>query len=123
MKLRDESPVDQRLSRLHRAGAGLCGAALPAFHGHGRSDGLSFSCTLAAPDPPADIPAFDGRKVPFGFVTGLVIATFGRDGRLSGELSPHEPCWGRRDPRPAGHDGSPVPLRGQRPADLAGRAG
>ncbi|MFD8596034.1 DUF4383 domain-containing protein [Kitasatospora sp. NPDC059646] len=45
MELHDELPADRRLSRIHRAGAALCGAALLVFGCLGLADGLPFFTT------------------------------------------------------------------------------
>ncbi|GAA5019228.1 DUF4383 domain-containing protein [Kitasatospora paranensis] len=45
MDLRDELPVDHRLARVYRIGAGLCGAALLVFGCLGLADGLDFFST------------------------------------------------------------------------------
>lgn len=45
MDLRDELPLDHRLARVYRYGAGLCGAALLVFGCLGLADGLAFFST------------------------------------------------------------------------------
>ncbi|MCG6498403.1 DUF4383 domain-containing protein [Kitasatospora sp. A2-31] len=45
MDFRDELPVDHRLARVYRVGAGLCGVALLVFGCLGLSDGLAFFST------------------------------------------------------------------------------
>ncbi|MFD7984316.1 DUF4383 domain-containing protein [Kitasatospora indigofera] len=175
MKLHDDLPVDHRLSRVYRVGAGLCGTALLVFGCLGLADGLSFFSTdgepiaglssngllslvsivvavvliagtviggnnastvnitvgtlfvlsgfanLAVLDSSANILAFRIQNVLFSFVMGLVIATFGMYGRVSGRLPYDNPYWRHRHPRPAGRtDAAPVAER-PRPASLPGR--
>ncbi|MFJ1755461.1 DUF4383 domain-containing protein [Kitasatospora sp. NPDC088134] len=45
MDLRDELPVDHRLGRVYRYGAGLCGVVLLVFGLLGATDGLAFFST------------------------------------------------------------------------------
>ncbi|MFJ5228523.1 DUF4383 domain-containing protein [Kitasatospora sp. NPDC088391] len=45
MDLRDELPVDHRLARVYRYGAGLCGVVLLVFGLLGATDGLAFFST------------------------------------------------------------------------------
>ncbi|WP_371483833.1 DUF4383 domain-containing protein [Kitasatospora sp. NBC_00315] len=45
MDFRDELPVDHRLARVYRVGAGLCGAALLVFGCLGLTDGLAYFST------------------------------------------------------------------------------
>ncbi|MEV4614935.1 DUF4383 domain-containing protein [Kitasatospora sp. NPDC049258] len=49
MDFRDELPVDHRLARVYRVGAGLCGAALLVFGCLGLADGLAFFSTSGEP--------------------------------------------------------------------------
>ncbi|MFD0256817.1 DUF4383 domain-containing protein [Kitasatospora indigofera] len=175
MKRHDDLPVDHRLSRVYRVGAGLCGTALLVFGCLGLADGLSFFSTdgepiaglssngllslvsivvavvliagtviggntastvnitvgtlfvlsgfanLAVLDSSANILAFRIQNVLFSFVMGLVIATFGMYGRVSGRLPYDNPYWRHRHPRPAGRtDAAPVAER-PRHASLPGR--
>ncbi|PYC64801.1 DUF4383 domain-containing protein [Streptomyces tateyamensis] len=174
MKLHDVLPVDHRLSRIYRAGAGLCGAALLVFGCLGLAHGLSFFSThgeriaglssngllslvsvvtalvlvggalvggnvastvnitvgalfvlsgfvnLALLDSTANILAFRIQNVLFSFVMGLVIATFGMYGRVSGKLPLDNPYWSHRHPRAAERDGAPALAGGTRPAGLPG---
>ncbi|MCG6494343.1 hypothetical protein [Kitasatospora sp. A2-31] len=61
MRQQNEVPADHRLSRLPRAGAGRCGAALLAFGAPGRADGLSSSAARSTASP---APAREGRRRP-----------------------------------------------------------
>ncbi|MEU7095862.1 DUF4383 domain-containing protein [Kitasatospora aureofaciens] len=175
MKLHEELPVDHRLSRVYRAGAGLCGAALLAFGCLGLSDGLPFFSTdgekiaglssngllslvsvvtaavllggaliggniastvnitvgalfvlsgfvnLALLDSSANILAFRIQNVLFSFVMGLVIATFGMYGRVSGKLPLDNPYWRHRHPGPSERHDSPALPLGSPAAGLPGR--
>ncbi|MFE9425931.1 DUF4383 domain-containing protein [Kitasatospora sp. NPDC006697] len=158
MKLRDELPVDHRLSQVYRFGAGLCGAALFVFGFLGFANGLAFFSTsgetiaglssngllslvsvvtavvlvggavvggntastinitvgtlfflsgfvnLAVLDSSANILAFHIQNVLFSFAMGLVIATFGMYGRVSGKLPRDNPYWRHRHAGGAGVD-------------------
>ncbi|MFI9162085.1 DUF4383 domain-containing protein [Kitasatospora aureofaciens] len=175
MKLHEELPVDHRLSRVYRAGAGLCGAALLVFGCLGLSDGLPFFSTdgekiaglssngllslvsvvtaavllggalvggniastvnitvgalfvlsgfvnLALLDSPANILAFRIQNVLFSFVMGLVIATFGMYGRVSGTLPLDNPYRRHRHPGPSDRQDAPALPLGSRAAGLPGR--
>ncbi|WP_299534345.1 DUF4383 domain-containing protein [uncultured Streptomyces sp.] len=48
MKLRDEFPLDHRLARVYRVGAGLCGILLLVFGALGFADQLAFFDTAGA---------------------------------------------------------------------------
>ncbi|MER7667502.1 DUF4383 domain-containing protein [Kitasatospora sp. NPDC096128] len=176
MKLHEELPVDHRLSRVYRAGAGLCGAALLVFGCLGLSDGLPFFSTdgekiaglssngllslvsvvtaavllggaliggnisstvnitvgalfvpsgfvnLALLDSQANILAFRIQNVLFSFVMGLVIATFGMYGRVSGRLPLDNPYWRHRHPGPGDRQDAPALSLDSRPARLPERA-
>ncbi|MFI8083012.1 DUF4383 domain-containing protein [Kitasatospora sp. NPDC086009] len=175
MKLHDELPVDDHLSQIYRAGAGLCGAALLVFGCLGLTNGLAFFSTsgeriaglssngllslvslvtavvliagaliggnaastvnitvgalfvlsgfvnLVLLDSPANILAFRIQNVLFSFAMGLVIATFGMYGRVSGKLPLDNPYWRQRHPRPADRDSAPALPGGSRPPVLPGR--
>ncbi|MFD5466614.1 DUF4383 domain-containing protein [Kitasatospora sp. NPDC127059] len=60
---------------------------------------LSGFVNLAVLDSSANILAFRIQNVLFSFVTGLVIATFGMYGRVSGKLPLDNPYWRHRHPR------------------------
>ncbi|WP_431683729.1 DUF4383 domain-containing protein [Kitasatospora sp. KL5] len=165
MKLREELPVDHRLSQVYRAGAGLCGAVLLVFGCLGLADGLSFFSTdgeriaglssngllslvsivvavvlvagaavggnlastvnitvgvlfvlsgfanLALLDSSANVLAFRMPNVLFSFAMGLLIATFGMYGRVSGRLPHDNPYWRDRHAQAAGRPagGTAVP--------------
>ncbi|MEW1908133.1 DUF4383 domain-containing protein [Kitasatospora sp. NPDC085895] len=152
MDFRDELPVDHRLARVYRIGAGLCGAMLLVFGCLGLADGLDFFSTdgqsiaglssngllslvsivtaaalitgaviggntastinmtvgvlfvlsgfanLALLDSDANLLAFRMPNVLFSFAMGLVIATFGMYGRVSGKLPLDNPYWRHRHP-------------------------
>ncbi|MFE7901413.1 DUF4383 domain-containing protein [Streptomyces sp. NPDC057424] len=55
-------------------------------------------------DRPANILGFGMTNVIFSFVMGLVVATFGMYGRVSGKLSHDNPYWRRRHPGQAAGD-------------------
>ncbi|MEU8516410.1 DUF4383 domain-containing protein [Kitasatospora sp. NPDC048722] len=69
---------------------------------------LSGFVNLALMDSSANILAFRIQNVLFSFVMGLVIATFGMYGRVSGKLPLDNPYWRHRHPRPADEDGNAV---------------
>lgn len=82
---------------------------------------LSGFANLAVLDSSANILAFRIQNVLFSFVMGLVIATFGMYGRVSGRLPYDNPYWRHRHPGPAGRTAAaPVPDRPRR-ATLPGR--
>ncbi|GHD42994.1 hypothetical protein [Streptomyces galbus] len=120
MRLRDELPVDHRLATVYRYGAGLCGVVLLVFGVLGFADQLR----------PLDT---DGSSVAGMSTNGLLIATFGMYGRVSGGLTHDNPCWRRRHPREAARESLDA-RRGRLPhaalaavptgpADIAGRDG
>ncbi|MFG2820862.1 DUF4383 domain-containing protein [Kitasatospora sp. NPDC048365] len=152
MDFRDELPVDHRLARVYRVGAGLCGVVLLVFGCLGLADGLAFFSTtgqdvaglssngllslisivtaavliggavvggnaastinivvgglfvlsgfvnLALLDSGANVLAFRIPNVVFSFVMGLVVATFGMYGRVSGRLPLDNPYYRHRHP-------------------------
>ncbi len=59
---------------------------------------LSGFVNLALLETSADLPAFRLPNVLFGFATGLLIATSGMYGRISGGLPHDHPYWRRRHP-------------------------
>jgi hypothetical protein len=65
-------------------------------------------------DKPANVLDFGTSNVFFSYVMGLLIATFGMYGRVSGGLSHDNPYWRRRHPREAARE-SLHARRGQLP--------
>lgn len=82
---------------------------------------LSGFVNLALLDSSANILAFRIPNVLFSFAMGLVIATFGMYGRVSGKLPLDNPYWRHRHPRPADHGSAPALARPTEPAGLPGR--
>ncbi|MFD9691676.1 DUF4383 domain-containing protein [Kitasatospora sp. NPDC059146] len=82
---------------------------------------LSGFVNLALLDSSANILAFRMPNVLFSFVMGLVIATFGMYGRVSGKLPLDNPYWRHRHPRPALRDGAAALPGGTGRALLPGR--
>ncbi|WP_030397335.1 DUF4383 domain-containing protein, partial [Kitasatospora purpeofusca] len=82
---------------------------------------LSGFVNLVLLDSPANILAFRIQNVLFSFVMGLVIATFGMYGRVSGRLPLDNPYWRRRHPRPADGESAPALPLGSRQPVLPGR--
>ncbi|WP_328631055.1 DUF4383 domain-containing protein [Streptomyces sp. NBC_00356] len=158
MKLSEELPVDHRLARVYRYGAGLCGVILLVFGCLGFADRLSpfdtdgtqiagmstngalslisvvvglvliggaviggnvastLNMTVGALfvlsgffhlfvlDRPANVLDFGMTNVVFSFVMGLLVASFGMYGRVSGKLPHDNPYWRRRHPREAARE-------------------
>ncbi|WP_329491787.1 DUF4383 domain-containing protein [Kitasatospora sp. NBC_01246] len=67
---------------------------------------LSGFANLALLESSANILAFRLPNVLFSFVMGLLIATFGMYGRVSGKLPLDNPYWRHRHQRPAAGDGN-----------------
>ena len=65
---------------------------------------LSGLAHLFVLDRPANILDFGLANVFFSFVMGLLIATFGMYGRVSGRLPHDNPYWRRRHAREAAHE-------------------
>ncbi|AUG75880.1 hypothetical protein CFP65_0961 [Kitasatospora sp. MMS16-BH015] len=82
---------------------------------------LSGFVNLALLDSSANVLAFRIPNVLFSFVMGLVIATFGMYGRVSGKLPLDNPYWQHRHPRQAERSTAPAPAHRAGPAGLPGR--
>ncbi|MEV4558168.1 DUF4383 domain-containing protein [Kitasatospora sp. NPDC049285] len=68
---------------------------------------LSGFVNLALLDSGANVLAFRIPNVVFSFVMGLVIATFGMYGRVSGRLPRDNPYWRHRHPESAAESAAP----------------
>ncbi|WP_395298250.1 DUF4383 domain-containing protein [Kitasatospora hibisci] len=85
---------------------------------------LSGFVNLMVLDSSANILAFRLQNVLFSFVMGLVIATFGMYGRVSGKLPLDNPYWRHRHPQsadPSTASPAPAPDGRRRGAALPGR--
>ncbi|PZH10100.1 DUF4383 domain-containing protein [Streptomyces sp. NTH33] len=71
-------------------------------------------------DRPANILGFGMTNVLFSFVMGLLIATFGMYGRVSGGLPHDNPYWRRRHPREAARESLAARRRQHAEVALAG---
>ncbi|GAA3290384.1 DUF4383 domain-containing protein [Streptomyces cinereospinus] len=60
-------------------------------------------------DRPANVLDFGMTNVMFSFVMGLIIATFGMYGRVSGKLSHANPYWRHRHPEQAARERAAAP--------------
>ncbi|ARP68915.1 DUF4383 domain-containing protein [Streptomyces pluripotens] len=67
-------------------------------------------------DRPANILGFGMANVFFSYVMGLLIATFGMYGRVSGKLPHDNPYWRRRHPREAAQESLAARRRQHAPA-------
>ncbi|WP_030394401.1 MULTISPECIES: DUF4383 domain-containing protein [Kitasatospora] len=81
---------------------------------------LSGFVNLALLDSSANLLAFRIPNVLFSFVMGLVIATFGMYGRVSGKLPLDNPYWRHRHPRRAEQDTTSALARRAGPVALPG---
>ena len=78
--LDEHLPVDHKLSRVYRAGAGLMGLVLLAFGILGLTGAVGL------------------QNVLFSFVVGLMLLVFGMYGRVGSALPHDNPYWRSRHP-------------------------